>query len=81
VKIFPGLGHPSYQVEINEGGTQDNEYEFWRSPAVKENTEHQDDDVLVFLIGKMVGDQESREKVQKENYTAKNHIYVKRAIK
>ena len=49
---------------------------FWRSPAVKENTEHQDDYVLIFLIGKVIGDQKSREKVEKENYTAKNHIYL-----
>ena len=75
MKILLCLGHPLNQVKINEGGTQDHKYEFWGSPAVEENTKHQNDDVFVFLIGKMVGDQKSREKVQKENYTAKNHIF------
>jgi hypothetical protein len=41
--------HFPCQQEIQESGQKNNENEFWPAPAVKENTEQQNEKILVLL--------------------------------
>jgi hypothetical protein len=47
-----------------------------RTPTVKENTEEKNDDVFVLLISQIIRKQKCRQKEQKKNDTAKNHLFL-----
>jgi len=67
-------------MKIHKGGSEDDKNEFRRSPAVEENTEDEDDNVLKFPVDQPIGDEKCRKKIKNKNDTAEYHPSTKRQV-
>jgi hypothetical protein len=62
-------------VKIEKSSAENYENKPGCAPTVKEYAEEEDNDVFVLLVGQIIGQQKCRQKEQKKNDTAKNHIF------
>jgi hypothetical protein len=62
-------------MKIEKSSTENYEDKPGSTPTVKENAEEEDNDVFVLFVGQIIGQQKCRQKEQKKNDTAKNHIF------
>jgi hypothetical protein len=63
-------------MKIEKSSTENYEDKPGSTPTVKENAEEEDNDVFVLLVGQIIGQQKCRQKEQKKNDTAKNHLFL-----
>ena len=70
-----GSRHPFYKMKIEKSSTENDKDKPGSAPTIKENAKQKDDDVLVLLVGKIIGQQKCRQEEQKKNDTAKNHLF------
>jgi hypothetical protein len=63
-------------MKIYEGGAKDYKNKLWRCPTIKDDTEKQDDEVLIFLICQVIEYQEEREKIYKKDDTAEDQDFI-----
>jgi hypothetical protein len=65
--------HPPDELKVDEGGAQNDEDKFWRTPAVEKDAEEEERDVFEFPWHQVIGDQEHRKEAQKKDYAAEYH--------